>query len=90
VVCSSEEASGTLVDRSKGLFAEEWMGDASNSQVMVEILLHPLAVDSFQVASGNNPGSKGQGSFPVEFVQEVILSGQDERKYWFGVSFKLG
>jgi hypothetical protein len=58
--------------------------------VVIQIILHTLAINSFQMASGNHPGRKGERGSPVEFIQEVILSGQKEREKGFGISLKLG
>jgi len=89
VVGLAEESSGALMDRGNRLFAEGRMIQPSQVEVVVEIILHALAVDPFQVAPGDDAGGKGQRSSPVEFIQEIILSGQEEGKEGFGISFKL-
>jgi hypothetical protein len=89
VVGLAEEPSRALMDRRNRLFAEGRVIQPSQVEVVVEIILHALAVDTFQVAPGDDAGGKGQRSSPVEFIEEIILSGQEEGKEGFGISFKL-
>ena len=56
---------------------------------MYEIILHSVKVGALQVTSGHNPGSQRLRGAIGQFVDEVVLTGQDDGQVGFGVFFKL-
>ena len=78
VVGSPQEAAGTLMGGGNGGIGKKGMGDAGNLQVVVQIKLHIVSVDSLQMAAGNDSGSQRQGSSVEEKIGQVVLSCQDD------------
>lgn len=78
VIGPAEESAGSLVDGRNGLFGEERLFDAGDFQVVVEVEFHLLAVDPFQMGSGYHSGRKGQRGAVEQFIQEVVLAGEDD------------
>ncbi len=56
VVGFPEETSGTLMDSSDGGLIEEVLLYPGDGEMMPEIVLHVLAIDPIQVASGHDAG----------------------------------
>lgn len=52
----AEEAAGALVDGGHRLLAENRVIQPGDSQVMIQVILHALAVYSLQMTPGNDPG----------------------------------
>ena len=90
VIGSAEETARTLMDGGDGLFGEEGLFHPGDFQVVVEVALHILAVDPFEVGPSHDAGREGQRSSVEEFVQEVTLAGEDDGQQGFGVSLELG
>ena len=90
VVGSAEEPPGALMDGGDGLFGEEGLFHSGDFEVVVEVAFHILAVDPFQVGPSDYPGRQGQRSSVEEFVQKIILPGEDDRQQGFGVPLELG
>jgi hypothetical protein len=74
---------------SNGLLTEDRMVQSSEAEVMVQVILHALSIHSFEMTSCNHSGGQRQRGSPVEFIQEVILAGQDDGEDGFRVSFEL-
>ncbi len=55
----AEEASRPLMDGGNGLFGKDGVVHPCEAEVMVEIILHALAVHGFQMASSDYPGREG-------------------------------
>ena len=86
----TKEPSRALMDGSNSLFAKNRMVESCEAEVMGEVILHALAVHSFQMASGDYSGRKRQGCSPIELIEEIILSCQENGEDGFRVSFELG
>ena len=78
VIGPTEETAGALVDGGDGLFGKEGLFDSGDFEVMVEVALHILAIDSFEVGPSYDPGRQGQRRAVEEFIQEVVLSGEND------------
>ncbi len=55
----AEEASRPLMDGGDGLFGKDGVIHPCEAEVMVEVIIHALAVDGFQMASSDYPGREG-------------------------------
>jgi hypothetical protein len=60
VVGSPQHPTGSLVDGGDRLLGVELVGDAGDLQVVVEVGLHLLTGESFEVAAGDDARSQGQ------------------------------
>ncbi len=85
----SEQAAGTLVYGRDSRFIEDGGFHAGDGQVMFEVISHPLAVDAFQMASGDDARCQGQGGSVHEFIDKVSLPCQDKGKPGLGILFEL-
>jgi hypothetical protein len=59
VICLSKQASRTLMDGGDGMLIEEVFVDSGYGEVVLEIILHVLTIDPFEVSSGYDSGSEG-------------------------------
>jgi hypothetical protein len=58
--------------------------------MMTEVVFHILAVDAFEMASGDDSGCKGLRGSVGEFVDNAGLSCEDNGEVGFGVTIELG
>lgn len=72
-----------------GLFAEEGVIYPCNFKMVIQVIRHALSVNSFEVAPCHDTRGQWQRCLPVEFIEQIILSGQDDGKNGLGVSLKL-
>ena len=49
--------------------------------------MHLLEVDTFEMASGNDPGGQREGGAILEEIEEIVLTSEDDGE--IGVSFEL-
>ena len=90
VIGSSEESSRSLMDGGKCCVVEEVFLDPCDGQMVSEVLLHVLVIDTFQMAAGYDTGGQRLRGAVGEFIDEEGLTCQDDRQIGFGISFKLG
>jgi hypothetical protein len=74
MVPPSKQPSRFLMDSRNGLFTEDRMIESGEAKVMVEVIFHALAIDSFKMAFCDHSRREAQRYSPVEFIQEIILS----------------
>ena len=86
----SEEAAGSLMDGGDGGLIEEVVLDACDGEMVAEVVLHILAVDAFEMASGDDSGGEGLRGSVGELVDDTGLTCQDDGKVGFGVAIELG
>lgn len=60
VVCPSEQASRSLLDRQNGLLGEELFFDSSDLQVVIQVSLHVFEGQAFEIRSADD--TRGQGA----------------------------
>lgn len=72
-----------------GVVVEETVRNAGDGQVVNNVVLHLLAIHAFEVASGNNAGCQRHGRTVGETVEQIVLSGHDQREEGLGILFKL-
>jgi hypothetical protein len=89
MVSLSEQPSGALVDGGDGRFIKEGRFYAGDGQVMLQVHFHILAVDAFQIASGDDSRCQRQRCPVHEFIGEIGLPCHDQGKPWFGILFEL-
>ena len=85
----AEEAAGCLMDRGDGGLIEEVFVDAGDSEVVAEVALHIFTVDPIEMTAGDDSGCQRLRVAVEELIDEVVLSGQDERQVGLGVLVKL-
>ena len=85
-----KEPTRALVNGGDGLLTEDRMTEACDFQVVIEIILHALPIHTFEMTPGDYPRGQRERRFPVELIQEIILSGQDDGKDRFRITLKLG
>ena len=78
------------MDGGEGRVVEEVFLDPCDGQMVSEVLLHVLVIDSLQMATGYDTGGQGLRGAVGEFINEEGLTGEDDRQIGFGISFKLG
>lgn len=78
-----------MLDGGYGLGREKLGFDSGNGKVVSEVVLHLIEVDAFEVASGHDPGGKGQRGAVLEKIEQVVLAGEDHGQKGFGVGLEL-
>ena len=83
MVCFSEQAAGSLVHRSYGLFFKRIVFQSGKIEMMEQILLHPLPVHGLEMRASDDPGRQGNSGSIEQVVRQVLLAGEDDRQPWF-------
>lgn len=65
------------MDGQEGLIGKELIFDSGDLQVMFQIAGHVGLAQAFQMASGHDSGGEGPGSVIHEFIEQIIMTGED-------------
>ena len=89
VVGSAQQASRALLDSGDGLGREELGFNPCDGEVVQQVVLHLIEVDTFEVASGYDAGGKRQGRAVLQKVEQIVLTGQDHGQIGLRVGLEL-
>src|SRR4030043_1418742 len=78
------------MDGGEGGGVEEVFLDPCDGQMVSEVLLHILVIDSFKMATGHDTGCQGLRGTVGEFIDEEGLTRQDDGQIGFRISLELG
>ena len=77
------------MDSSQSGLIKQVVLDPGDPQMMLKVSLHPLEFGCLKMASRHDPGGQRLGRPVGEFVDQIVLTGQDHRQIRFGVFFEL-
>ena len=77
------------MDGQDGLIGKELVFNPGNLLVVFEISSHLGMVQALQMASGYHSGSDGPGCMIHEFIEQVILTGEDDGQEGLGIVVEL-
>src|SRR5210317_2002041 len=89
MISFSKQSAGSLMDSGYSVLIKKIVFNACDGQVMFEVILHSGKIGALQVAAGHHSGGQGLRRTVGQFVDEVVLSGQDDGQVRLGVFFKL-
>jgi hypothetical protein len=83
VVCFSKKSAGSLMDGGHCCCIKKHLVNPCNTQMMLQICFHAFKVNTFKMAFGYYSGSQRLRRSIGQFVDEAVLSCQDDRHPWF-------
>jgi hypothetical protein len=78
------------MDGEDGLIGKERVTDAGDLEMMLEISGHVFGFEAFEMAAGHDSGCHGLGGVIFEFIEQIVLSGEDYSEQRLGVELELG
>ncbi len=89
VIGSTEQTSRSLLDGQDGFLGEELFLHSSDLQMVIQVSLHFFQGQAFEMRPADDPRGQRPGAMIHQFVEEGVLSAEDERDQGFGVKVKL-
>ena len=89
VVGSSEQPPRSLLNGQNGFLRKELFFYSCNSQMVIQVSLHFFQGQAFEMRPADDPRGQRPGAMIHQFVEEGVLSAEDERDQGFGVKVKL-
>jgi hypothetical protein len=90
VIGFAEEAAGSLLDGGDCGLLQRIGFQASQSQMMSQVVGHFLPGHTLEMAAGDDSGSQGPGGAKDQLIDQGALPGQDDGQVGFGVLIELG
>lgn len=78
------------MDGEDGLIGKERVTDTGDLEMMLEISGHIFRFEAFEMAAGHDSGSHGLGGVIFEFIEQIVLSGEDYSEKRLGIELELG